>query len=49
MMHGESWDNIINNVTDFKEINSCRNQYFINGGKDKSFISNKCKPCEGKC
>lgn len=42
---GESFDSIINNALDFKDINSCRNVYFSN--KPSSYTPNpKCDPTQ---
>jgi hypothetical protein len=30
LLRGESYDHIVNNITDFESINSCRNKYFYN-------------------
>ncbi len=43
ILSGEKFDDIISNPLGFKEINSCRNAYFINK-PTKSKINDKCDP-----
>jgi hypothetical protein len=41
LLRGESFDHIVNNITDFEAINSCRNKYFYN--KTSQFgVSDRC-------